>query len=223
MLAAKAIEALDGGYLAMRPRTLPDLSDDDKRALFAEWLDQAKELYLFACEREMGERVPAEISDQVWDWTAGLEPVFRLGFERIVVASVDLSLGIGSDALATIPPEWITEAARLHSLASEHLRDEHPDWSKPDAARRHEEKKARGELQKVREVHAPTPSHMLGPPSYVQGDVEELMDEHVLLLEVTSGSGPGHHFGDGVLQYLIRPEDLRQGRFDRVKAVISGY
>lgn len=223
VLAATAIKELDGTYLIERRGVLPELSEEEKRTLLAEWLQQARELYLFACEQETGTPVAADVADQIWDWTAGLEPVFRLGFERVVIASVDLSLGVGSAALDAVPSEWLAEAARLHALASEHLHDEHPDWSQPDAAKRHEEKKARGELKKVRAVHAPTPTHMLGPPSYVQGYVEELMDEHVLLLEVTSGSGPAHHFGDGVLQYLIAPDDLRKGRFDQVKAVISGY
>jgi hypothetical protein len=57
----------------------------------------------------------------------------------------------------------------------------------------------------------------------VQGHVEELVEDHLLLLELGSGSGPEHHFGEGVLQYLITPEDLAAGRFDRVKAVLSSY
>jgi hypothetical protein len=57
----------------------------------------------------------------------------------------------------------------------------------------------------------------------VQGYVEELVDDHLLLLELTNCSGPEHHFGEGVLQYLITPDDLAAGRFDQVKSVLSGY
>jgi hypothetical protein len=218
VLAAEAIDELDGPYRVRKSRhVLTELSSEEREAKFDAWLREARELYIFASQRPMSGAVPQEVADQIWTWVRELEPVFRLGFYRVVTTAVDTSLGVGSEAIEAIPAEQIAEAATMHTLAREYLHDEYPASPKTDDLKLHEEKRARGELKKVRSVHAPTPTHMFGPPSYVQGYVEELMDDHLLLLEITSGSGPGHHFGDGVLQYLIRPDDLREGRFDRVK------
>jgi hypothetical protein len=110
-----------------------------------------------------------------------------------------------------------------HAIASEYLASEYFDNAKHGDWAEYDRLKAAGEVPQVRKVHAPTPAHMFGPPSYVQGYVEELMDEHLLLLELPSHGAPGLEIGEGVLQYLIAPDDLVARRFDRVKAVISGY
>ena len=64
---------------------------------------------------------------------------------------------------------------------------------------------------------------MLGPPSSVQGDQEETAQTHLLLLELSSNDGLGHHFGEGVYQFWITPADLRGRRFDRVRLTTSAY
>jgi hypothetical protein len=64
---------------------------------------------------------------------------------------------------------------------------------------------------------------MFGPPSYVQGDVEEYLEQWVLLLELSSRRPIGLEFGEGVLQFLMRPADLREGRFDKAMLVASAY
>jgi len=67
------------------------------------------------------------------------------------------------------------------------------------------------------------PPHMFGPPSYVQGAVEEYLDEWVLLLELQSREPIGHMFGEGVLQFMIRPADLREHKFDKIRVIASAY
>jgi uncharacterized protein YwqG len=64
---------------------------------------------------------------------------------------------------------------------------------------------------------------MFGPPSYVQGDIEPYVQDWLLLLELSSRKPVGHEFGEGVLQFMIRPADLKERRFDRVKLVASAY
>jgi hypothetical protein len=64
---------------------------------------------------------------------------------------------------------------------------------------------------------------MFGPPSYVQGHVEEYLEEWVLLLELSSREPIGISLGEGVLQFMIRPTDLRERRFDKVMLVASAY
>lgn len=87
----------------------------------------------------------------------------------------------------------------------------------------YERAKASSGLAQIRNLWAPTPNRMLGAPSYVQGYVEDYVEEMVLLLEVTSSDGIGLRLGDGVLQFMIRPDDLAARRFDRVEAICSGY
>lgn len=212
ILAAAVLKRLERPDDHLAKVSYPDLSDEERSAQFAQWAEEAKELYELGCQRPMGARLEQNIADDIWAWAEAREPELSLGFDRLVNQSVDLSIGIGSEGLDAIPEELVEEAMRGHALAREYMTDERPtDRTEAD------------EVPRVRRVHAPTPAHMFGPPSYVQGYVEEMIDDHVLLLELSSGSGPEHHFGEGVLQYLITPEDLAAGRFDQVKSVISGY
>ena len=54
------------------------------------------------------------------------------------------------------------------------------------------------------------------PPSYVQGNEEETAATHVMLLELSSDEGLGHHFGEGVYQFWILPTT-----FARVASTVS--
>lgn len=83
--------------------------------------------------------------------------------------------------------------------------------------------KEAGKLEQHRVVFAPTPNRMFGPPSFVQGDVDEYLGEWLLLLELVSQDAIGFGIGDGVIQFLIRPHDLAAGRFDRVETVSGSY
>jgi uncharacterized protein YwqG len=44
-----------------------------------------------------------------------------------------------------------------------------------------------------------------------------------LLLELSSNPGLAHYFGEGVLQFWIRPDDLAAQRFDRVELSTTAY
>ena len=85
------------------------------------------------------------------------------------------------------------------------------------------EREATGELARVRDIHARCPNRMFGPPRYVHGDAEERIDDWLLLLELSSNESIGHHFGEGVIQFLIRPADLQARRFDKVEAIVTAY
>ena len=113
--------------------------------------------------------------------------------------------------------------AQRHRLASAYLHDEHPDWNKPDTKAAWEARKAEGSLKEVRSLQASCPNHMFGPPSFVQGEAEQYLEHWVLLLELSSRRPIGHEFGEGVLQFLIQPSDLGEGRFDKVMLIASAY
>ncbi|WP_165356836.1 DUF1963 domain-containing protein [Nocardioides zhouii] len=72
-------------------------------------------------------------------------------------------------------------------------------------------------------VHVNTPDRMLAAPTCVQVEGDARAAEWLLLLEVSSLPGIGHEFGEGVLQFWIRPDDLAARRFERVELTGEAY
>ena len=70
---------------------------------------------------------------------------------------------------------------------------------------------------------ATTPDRTLAPPVDVQGHQWNRAKTHLLLLELSSNEGLGHHFGEGVYQFWITPADLRARRFDKVELTADAY
>lgn len=223
IVAAKAIEECRSPLWIRLSKDLGEEERAAREARVAEWSEQARELFLFAAGHPLSERLSAELREDIWSWITEIEPIIGLGFDGLVTQTVDTSLGLSSKGVVGIPPTWIARCSSRHALAIEYMRDEHPDWTQPDAAKRHEERKQQGLLKQVRQIHAPTPNRMFGPPSFVQGDADELLSDHLLLLEFSSNDALGMHLGDGVVQFLIKPHDLRSRRFDRVEVVASSY
>jgi hypothetical protein len=218
IVAAKVLDQL------RRPvRLLPDATEDERQAQFEVWKLEAARRYELAAKHPAGAGVEQSVSDEMWQWMAGMEPVLRLGWRSLVEESVNVSLGLESEAIGLLPAELVARCSEQHRLAVAYLRDEYPDRSKPDELARWQARQAGGTLKEIRALHAPCPNHMFGPPSYVQGSVEEYLKDWVLLLELSTRSAIGHEFGEGVLQFLIRPFDLREGRLDQVKLIASAY
>lgn len=222
-LAASVIKDLERPNRVLDKKRYPDLSDEERAAQFAQWTDEAKELYKMGCQRPLGARLEQSISDDIWAWAEARKNQLHHGFDSLVRETVNTSLGVYSEGLRVVPEAFIEEAMRGHALASEYMTHETANYAGGETFEEWQKRKEAGEVPRIRKVHAPTPAHMFGPPSFVQGDVEELIDDHILLLEISSGSGPEHHFGEGVLQYLIKPEDLAARRFDQVTSVLSAY
>lgn len=72
-------------------------------------------------------------------------------------------------------------------------------------------------------LHVRLSNRMLSAPTDVQGEAGERAREWLTLLELSSDASIGHHFGEGVLQFYIRPEDLAARRFDRVDLHATAY
>jgi hypothetical protein len=200
---------------------LRGVPEPEREAKFKAWRDQATQLYLSAVPHRPAERVEQAAADEIWRWMQDVAPVLTPGWRSLVAQCVNVSLGLGSEAASAIPADMVAACAEWHQLAHAYLHDEHPDRRQPDAIAKWEARKAEGSLKEVRSIHAPSPVHMFGPPSYVQGYVEEYLDEWMLLLELSSRGQVG--MGEGVLQFLIRPADLRERQFDRVELVASAY
>ena len=189
-------------------RLLREASEQERQTRFQTWRDEAMRLYSSARSQRLAARVDPSLSDDIWHWMEGLEAVLKPGWGSLVVECVNISLGLGSEAAAALPADLVAACAERHQLASAYLQDP---------------RGAEGSLKEIRSLHAPCPNHMFGPPSFVQGHVEEYLDEWVLLLELSSHEPIGLKFGEGVLQFMIRPADLRDRQFDKVKLVASAY
>ena len=219
VVVAKVLEQL------RRPdsRLMREASEHEREARFQTWRDEAVQLYSSAVAHRPAARVEPSLSDNIWHWMEGLDAILKPGWSSLVEECVNVSLGLGSEAGGAIPADLVTLCAERHQVASAYLHEEYPDRRKPDAMASWDARKAAGLLKEVRSIHAPCPNHMFGPPSFVQGDVEEYLEEWVLLLELSSREPISLTFGDGVLQFMIRPADLRKRQFDNMKAVISSY
>jgi hypothetical protein len=218
VVAAKVLEQLRHPQGLLR-----EAMENNRQETFEAWKNEATQRYSVAATHRPGARIEQSQSDEIWRWMEGLEPVLGPGWGSLVEECANVSLGLESEAAGFLPTKLVAVCTEHHRLASVYLRDEFPDHSKPDAFKRWEARKAEGSLMEIRSLHAPCPNHMFGPPSYVQGSVEEYLKEWVLLLELSSRRPIGHEFGEGVLQFLILPSDLREGRFDRAKLVSSAY
>lgn len=190
---------------------LREVTEEARATQFAAWREEAIRQYEHAATHPPAARLEPARADEIWRWMEGVEPVLGLGWGETVTECVNVSLGFAGNEGLRIPEPWIQLCVPLHRLASVY-------WRKPNAG-----EAMPPEGTGVQAIHAPTPNRMFGPPSYVQGGVEEYVKEWILLLELSSRRSIGMEFGEGVLQFLIRPEDLRQRRWDQVKLVAGAY
>jgi hypothetical protein len=232
VVAAAALRELDYVSDPKWQRFMPEADAAARAAQTAAWRQEALTLYDEAVTYPAGAAVAQDRADALWSRIARFEPLFWPGFAHIVDEAVNLSFGLDSAGRAAIPAAFVEACAQRHRLAILSLRDERAhefkrerglDLPEKEVFALYEQAKAAGALKRVRDVWAPPPNRMFGPPRYVQGDVEEYVDDWLLLLELGNSDSIGWNIGDGVLQFLIRPEDLRARRFDRVEAIRTGY
>jgi hypothetical protein len=213
-------------------RLKPETDPAARSALTAKWRENALTMYAEAAAFPAGAAVPLLRADAFWALIEEFQFIFWPSFDRVVEEAVNFSFDLGSEAVSVIPAEYVEACAQRHRLAILTIRKENePEfkasrgldlgWKEISAV--YQQAKEAGELRTVRDIWAPPPNRMFGPPSYVQGDVEELVGEWLLLLELSSSNAVGWPQGDGVLQFLIRPNDLRAQRFDQVEAITTGY
>ena len=230
IVCSKVIDSLTPPIYSRLPKAIEDLEGDAREAMITEWRDEATELYQFAISHPLTSAVPADLSGQIRVWMDKVNGCFT--YSQAVETSVNASLGLGSTALDAIPADTLARISLKHALGLAYDRDEYRrefdarccqglDQAASDA--KWNEAQAAGTPPKVRMFHAPSPNRMFGPASYVQGGVEELIADHLLLLEISSSSPIGIELGEGVIQYMIRPADLAAGRFERAVVVMSAY
>jgi uncharacterized protein YwqG len=156
---------------------------------------EAGQWLALAAEHAPFDAPPEQTRNRFWSWLEGWKDFSAVLIQQAAVLSVEAALAESAEAASRIPKEAIARIDARHALAT------------------------RTETG----IFASTPHRMLAPPSYVQGDQDETAATHVLLLELSSDEGLGHHFGEGVYQFWILPDDLRARRFDHVVLTTSAY
>ena len=198
--AVKLTAALTSKY-ATRMKKYPSRSatsehtPEDYAARMDNVVEDAQRWLSRARASDAASEVPQDVREEFWNWLDSQREITRHVLEDATVKSVEASLTTSSTTAARIPPSITTHLQSRHALA----------------------------IRTGEKWHVNTPDRMLAAPSDVQGNQWDRAATHLLLLEISSNEGLGHHFGEGVYQFWITPENLRARRFDRVELTADAY
>jgi hypothetical protein len=169
------------------------MDNEGAEGLQSEIVGQASECLAWGNAHNPHKRVPGEEADMFWDWLVSIGDVGVQVLREATVRSLETTLAARPEAAEWLPAEALDPLRERHALA------------------------ARSEDG----LFAPTPNRMLAPPSQAQGELGEIDPPEILLLEIGSRDPIGHLFGEGIYQFTIAPEDLREGRFDKVRLTLA--
>jgi hypothetical protein len=175
--------------------SLRHLSETERDALVARIRGEAETWFNRAVAQPAHAAVPQSESDQFWSWLADKPWLMRYVIGEAMTMSIEASLVHSREAAARIPSDVARRVHGRHALA----------------------------VRSDKGLFATTPDRMLAPPVDVQGHQWERAKTHLLLLELSSNEGLGHHFGEGVYQFWITPADLKARRFDKVELTADAY
>jgi hypothetical protein len=171
------------------------LSEGERNALEMRIRDEARTWFNRAALQFPFAAVPQAGSDQFWSWLADHAWLVRFVIGEALTMSIEASLIDSQEAAVRIPADVARRVHGRHVLAA----------------------------QSKDGLFVTTPDRMLAPPVDVQGHQWERAKTHLLLLEISSNDGLGHHFGEGVYQFWITPDDLKARRFDKVELSSDAY
>ena len=176
-------------------RSLAALSAEERAALLERIAAEARRWIDRAAKYDSFAAVPDADRAAFWAWLEEHAAIVRFVLPEAATNSVEASLAHSGESAARIPRDATACVHARHALAC-----------------------------RVKDgVHASTPDRMLAPPSDVQGNQYEIATTHLLLLELSSNEGLGHHFSEGVYQFWITPDDLEARRFDKVVLTADAY
>ena len=174
---------------------LRHLTDDERTSLIERIGDEARAWYDRAASHSPFAAVPAPERDQFWSWLADKPTFVHFVLIDALTASIEASLAASPDAAARVPAD---AARRVHGRHALVVRYDDRLIARPA-------------------------NRMLAPPVDVQGHQWDRAKTHLLLLELSASEGLGHHFGEGVYQFWITPDDLKARRFDKVELTADAY
>ena len=178
-----------------RPSLFPELEGDAKVRQLEMIATEARAWFDHALKNPAFAVVPQPEREAFWQWFASYKPLTQLLAPRAIEAAIETTLHASPDLARDLPAEIVGRLASRHALA----------------------------VQTARGIHANSPDRMLAPFSDVQGDQQEIAATHLLLLELSGDEAIGHHFGEGVYQFWITPDDLAARRFDQVVLTTAAY
>jgi hypothetical protein len=176
-------------------KAVRELSEGERNALVMRIGDEARSWFNRAASHAPFSAVPQAESDQFWSWLADNAWLVRFVIGDAMTKSIEASLIDSREAAARIPADVARRVHGRHALA----------------------------VQSDQGLFVTSPDRMLAPPVDVQGHQWERAKTHLLLLELSSNEGLGHHFGEGVYQFWITPDDLKARRFDKVELTTDAY
>jgi hypothetical protein len=189
------LEYLRHDYYIRDRAEVRDLAEAERNALVMRIKDEARSWYDHAESQAPFAAVPRADGERFWAWLAERPWLVRSVMDDAVTLSIEASLVESREAAERIPADVARRVHNRHALAV---------------------------LYEGR-LFTNIPDRMLAPPVDVQGNQWERAMTHLLLLELSSNEGLGHHFGEGVYQFWITPEDLRARRFDKVELTADAY
>jgi hypothetical protein len=199
----RAVQVFTGLLLdrLRQPRHVPGiaklraLSELERDALVVRISDDAQDWFNRAASHPPFAAMPQAESDQFWSWVTDKGWLVRFVISDALTISIEASLTDSQEAAERIPADVVRRVHSRHALA----------------------------IRSERGLFASTPNRMLSAPVDVQGNQWERAKTHLLLLELSSNEGLGHHFGEGVYQFWITPDDLKARRFDKVELTADAY
>jgi hypothetical protein len=180
---------------AARQRRFQNMSDAEFAAMFEAASSELRHWEERASAAPASDAVPPDERDRFWAWMTEREWMTWHVITDAATLSVEASLADSPDASRRIPADAVERIRHRHALA----------------------------VETESGLHVNTPDRMLAAPVDVQGNIEDRVREFLLLLELSSDDGLAHYFGEGVLQFWIRPADLAARRFDRVEFSADAY
>ena len=173
---------------------LQEKSQAERDALIVRIADEARVWYDRATSRPPFSGLPGDM-DEFWSWLAGNPWLVRFVIGDAITLSIETSLAESAESAARIPADVARRVRYRHAWAT----------------------------YSTQGLFVTVPDRMLAAPVDVQGRQVERMKTHLLLLELSSNDGLGHRFGEGVYQFWITPDDLRECRFNSVEFTSDAY
>jgi uncharacterized protein YwqG len=152
---------------------------------------EARKWLNHALARPAFDAVPANACRAFWTWLNQVEIsiIASSFFSKAEALSVDASLTASAEAGKRLPLDYVSQFHTKHALARQ---------------------------AQDGQIYTSDSERMLSAPSFVQGSEDERAKTHLLFLEISSNEALDHHFGEGVYQFWITPEDLKARRFSKV-------
>jgi hypothetical protein len=193
--SAQLVHEADRARRYPRAGLFPELDEDAKDARFEAISIRAQQWFDRAAAQAPFDEVPRSEREDFWDFLTENAPLTSHVLTQALPPAIEASLAASAEAAVRVPAALAARLRSRHALA----------------------------VTTDSGVHVNTPDRMLAPPSDIQGNQWERAMSHVLLLELSSNEGLGHHFAEGVYQLWITPGDLLARRFDRVEITADAY